>query len=67
MNDLIEALTILAKYVSHVNPTCCEHDVLYVLVNPAQVTAADRDRLSVLGFLADASEHHFYSHRFGSA
>ena len=67
MNDLIEALTIFAKYTSDNHPTCCEHDILYVLVDPAQVTTEDRERLGVLGFRAQESDRNFYSNRFGSA
>ena len=67
MKDLIEALTIFAKYTSDAHPTCCEHDVLYVLVDPARVTAEDRARLDVLGFVAQESDRDFRSYRFGSA
>jgi hypothetical protein len=67
VNDLIEALTIFAKYTDARRPTCCEHDTLYVLVDPANVTAADRARLAVLGFNAEESDHNFYAFRFGSA
>ncbi len=67
MKDLIEALTLFAKYTDEHHPTCCEHDQLYVLVDPAKVTAEDKTRLEALGFIADAGEGHFYSFRFGSA
>ena len=67
MKDLIEALTIFAKYTDEQQPTCCEHDTLYVLVDPEKVTTADKTRLEALGFIADADEGHFYSFRFGSA
>ena len=67
MKDLIEALTIFAKYTDAAHPTCCEHDMLYVLVDPAQVTAEDRTRLETLGFTAQESDNNFYSYRFGSA
>lgn len=67
MKDLIEALTIFAKYTSSNHPTCCEHDVLYVLVDPAEVAAEDRARLDVLGFTAQESDSNFSSSRFGSA
>ena len=67
MNDLIAALTIFAKYTSEAHPTCCEHDVLYVLVDPAVVSTEDRGRLEELGFTAQEHDHNFRSYRFGSA
>lgn len=67
MNDLLEALTIFAKYTDAAHPTCCEHDTLYVLVTPSQVTATDTERLIALGFEPSQSDGHFYSNRFGSA
>lgn len=67
MNDLIEALTIFAKYTSDAHPTSCEHDSLYVLVDPAMVSAEDTARLEVLGFHARVRDGHFESFRFGSA
>jgi len=67
MNDLIEALTIFAKYTDDAHPTCCEHDVLYVLVDPAAVPAEDRARLETLGFVAQDHDQNFTSNRFGSA
>ena len=67
MKDLIEALTIFAKYTDAAYPTCCEHDELYVLVDPAVVTAEDRVRLDALGFTAQERDSNFRSFRFGSA
>ncbi len=67
MNDLLEALTIFAKYTDARHPTCCEHDVLYVLVDPAKVAAEDRTRLEALGFEAHENDANFQSSRFGSA
>jgi hypothetical protein len=67
MDDLIAALTILNIYCMDPHPTCCEHDVLYVLVDPANVLAQHVDQLKKLGFIADLREKHFYSYRFGSA
>lgn len=67
MKDLIEALTIFAKYTDKRHPTCCEHDVMYVQVNPSIVTAADVERLEALGFHADRDDlENFNSSRFGS-
>ena len=67
MRDLLEAFTLFAKYTDDAHPTCCEHDVLYVLVDPAQVAAEDRARLEALSFVAQESDRNFYSSRFGSA
>ena len=69
MKDLIEALTILAKYMKdEYAPTHCEHDVLYVpTVDFNAVSEADKTRLDELGFRenTDGGEG-FMSHRFGS-
>lgn len=67
MGDLRAALAIFAPYVGDEQPTCCEHDVLYVLVDPARVSAEDRARLGELGFVAEERDHHFRSFRFGGA
>ena len=67
MKDLLEALAIFAKYTDDAHPTCCEHDTLYVLVDPAQVAAEDRSRLETLGFTAQERDANFLSFRFGSA
>lgn len=70
MKDLIEALTILAKYMDAENkwPTHCEHDVLHVCgVNNEEVTDEDLKRLDELGFFPDEDwEGGFMSYRFGS-
>lgn len=75
MKDLIEALTIFAKYLKNPNansPTHCEHDVLNVMdVTFEQVSEEDRKRLDELSFrFGDAmgcGEPCWYSNRFGSA
>jgi len=64
MDDLIEALTIMRKYANPEFPTHCEHDVLYVNVSPAVISAADLARLKELHFNQD--EDGFYSSYFGS-
>ena len=68
MKDLIEALTILAKYMDPEErwPTHCEHDVLYVChVEPEDVSEEDMKRLDELGFFPN-DELGFQSYRFGS-
>lgn len=69
MKDLIEALTILQKYMDPENrwPTHCEHDVLYVcgLIDP--VSREDEKRLEQLGFTpSDEHKGTYKSFRFGS-
>lgn len=55
MKDLIEALTILLKYMADPDnhyPTACEHDVLYVWgVDIAKVPVEDVRKLDELGFI----------------
>jgi hypothetical protein len=66
MEDLIEALTILASYATPQCPTNCAHDVLFVNVSPALVSGDDLRRLDELGFLPDEDGSGFQSYRFGS-
>lgn len=64
MKDLIEALQIFLKYGNPCNPTHCEHDVLMVCVDPAEVSDEDKARLGELGFHEEAED--FRSYRYGS-
>ena len=70
MDELIEALTILGKYMSAQKrkyPTHCEHDVLMVCHVPHQaVSDEDEARLKVLGFDWDEQYDCWSSFRFGS-
>lgn len=66
LSDLIEALTIFRKYGNPDYPTHCEHDVLMVCVDPAEVSREDLERLDDLGFI-EGEEEDFISFRFGSA
>lgn len=69
MKDLIEALTILAKYMDPEErwPTYCGHDVLHVChIEPEDVSEEDTKRLDELGFFPDEDEGGFMSFRFGS-
>jgi hypothetical protein len=69
MKELIEALTILAKYMDAEEkwPTHCEHDVLYVCnIESEDVSEEDMNRLDELGFIPDEDEGGFMSFRFGS-
>ncbi len=69
MNDLIEALTILAKYQAPTRwPTNCSHDQLSIMgVSKGQVSEADSARLDELGFIWSDSDECWMSFRFGSA
>ena len=68
MRDLIEALTILLQYADPKFPTHCEHDVLFVNVNPALVSAEDIARLEALHFSPGSNVHEggFVSYYYGS-
>ena len=68
MDDLIEALTILRKYLTGYAvkfPTHCEHDILLV-VAPRHVSEGDANRLSELGFHWSGEYECWASFRFGS-
>jgi len=68
MEELIEALQILAKYAKPKHPTHCEHDVLIVLVDPEAVSNKDKIRLVELGFfVGEEFPGCFTSFRYGSA
>lgn len=68
MKDLIEALTILAKYMDPEErwPTYCEHDAFHVChIDPEDVSEEDTKRLNELGFIP-SEDGGFMSFRFGS-
>lgn len=66
MDDLIEALTIFRKYANPDYPTHCEHDTLWICIDPELVTDEDDiKRLDELGFFL--SDDGFQSFKFGSA
>jgi hypothetical protein len=68
MKELIEALTIFSKYIeepdSIYSPTHCEHDVLFVNVEPDLVSEEDKVKLEKLSFIPN--DVGFNSYRFGS-
>ena len=68
MEKLIKALQILLKYGNPDYPTHCEHDILYVAINPDVVSEEDKKELEELGFHHEDSqvEGVFYSYRYGS-
>ena len=68
MTDLIEALTIFAKYKNEKRPTHCEHDVLWIIgVTKDEVSEEDQCRLDALGFFFAEGDECWQSFRFGSA
>ena len=68
MEDLIEALLIFKKYTNCEYPTGCEHDVLRVYVDPADVSVGDILKLDELGFIKDEELGDcFLSFKYGSA
>jgi hypothetical protein len=68
MEDLIRALIIFSKYANPKHPTHCEHDYLYVDVNPELISKDDIKELDKLGFFVDEEYdgEGFGSFRFGS-
>jgi hypothetical protein len=67
MEDLIKALQIFLKYGNDEWPTHCEHDVMYVMIDPAIVNEADKTELDKLGFISNEIDNNFHSYRYGSA
>ena len=68
MDDLIKALEIFRRYGNPSRPTHCEHDELFVMINPADVSLEDLEVLDRLGFRpSDEDGVTFSSYRFGSA
>jgi hypothetical protein len=69
MKDLIEALTIFAKYRDEHYPTICHHDELVITwITREEMSAADVARVEELGFnWFEGVEGYWYSFRFGSA
>ena len=66
MKELIEALTIFAKYMSEDNkyPTACEHDILYICGLEREISEEDAKRLEELGFFPN--DDGWASYRYGS-
>ena len=66
MEELIKALQILSKYTGSKHATHCEHDVLYVTVDPSLVSDEDKKKLDEMGFFVDSEFDCFASFRHGS-
>jgi hypothetical protein len=67
MSQLIKALQILLKYGNPDFPTHCEHDALYIMINPDNVSAEDKIQLEILGVLVNEYDECFISYKYGSA
>jgi DNA-binding protein YbaB len=66
MEDLIKALQIFLKYGNKKYPTSCEHDILYVDIDPSVVSYEDKKTLDELGFFVDDENDCFASFKYGS-
>ena len=71
MKELMEALTILSKYLTddeyfYNRPTRCEHEELYVSVDNSKISEEDLARLIDLGFIPDEDTGYMVSYRYGS-
>jgi len=66
IENLITALQIFLKYGNPRFPTCCEHDILFIDIDPHKVSAEDKNKLYELGFCASGDNSNFYSYIFGS-
>jgi DNA-binding protein YbaB len=66
MEDLIKALQIFLKYGNKKYPTSCEHDILYVGIDPSIVSDEDKKTLDELGFFVDDENDCFASFKYGS-
>lgn len=64
---LSQVFQIFGKYTDTGFPTHCEHDIMYVNVNPENVSESDIKILEELGFIPDREGYDmFCSYRFGS-
>lgn len=70
MHDLIEALTLLMKYVGNQTfPTHCEHDVMYINCEPEVIQTVSEEDIQILadlGFIWSDDMECFCSYMFGS-
>ncbi len=66
LGALIAALNIFNKHAKDdIFPTSCEHNTLYVLINPNRVPPEDIKTLEGLGFFADSNLGSFVSTMWG--
>jgi hypothetical protein len=68
VKQLIEALTIFAKYNDQPYPTNCSHDELAIMgITREEMSGEDILRVEALGFLWDDTEEYWLSYKYGSA
>ncbi len=68
MKDLIEALTIFAKYTNTKWPTNCTHDFLAIMeIEEDTMSKNDQSKVFELGFFWSDEYDAWISFRFGSA
>jgi hypothetical protein len=65
MEELIKALQIFLKYGNPDYPTHCEHDELFVDIDPELVSEEDKKTLDEIGFFPN-DYNGFSSYKFGS-
>lgn len=67
-DEVIAAIAIFRKYGNPSSPFHCEHDVLYVTIEPEKVSEEDKAALDRLGFHPSSEQPEcFQSFRYGSA
>lgn len=66
MEDLIKALQIFLKYGNPKRPSHCEHEYLYINIDPKLVSPEDLVELEKLGFSIEENGDGFGSYRYGS-
>ena len=68
MKKLIEALQIFLKYKNKEYPTCCDHDILYIMdITKDEVSKKDAKKLNELGFFWNDESDGWASYKYGSA
>ena len=67
MEKLIKAFQIFLKYGNPEYPTSCEHDIMFVFIDPGIVSDEDKKTLCELGFIYHDGEESFSSFKYGSA
>lgn len=64
---LIEAMLIFDKYTEDSFVTHCEHDVMWVCIDPRIVSDEDKEKLNKLHFSVNEEDECFKSYWHGSA
>jgi hypothetical protein len=66
MKKLVRALQIFNRYTDSEFPTSCEHNQMFVHVDPKQVNQSDITELENIGFEVDYDLECFVSNKYGS-